>query len=322
MIGKLAVAGSFVGLLAASVAAQPAAWTAAEQELGATLPRVAAPARHGSELDRALAAKDYGRAARLLAADIQRKPESRDLLLQIAGIFLLDRKPLNAAIALKKAEALAALDNRTRLQLALAYIALRRRDWARPELERLAASEPGEVTYAYWLARLDYDDGKYENARRGLLQVVEKAPSFVRAHDNLGLCYEAMHLQDDAVVHYREALRLTRAEKTPSGWPGLNLGILLRSRGEHEEAEYLFRESIRYDARLAPAHYQLGALLEEQGRVDEAVKELTLSAGYDADYPDPHYALARIYRRLGHSGRAEAALQRFKELQDAQGAKR
>ena len=41
--------------------------------------------------------------------------------------------------ALKKAEALAPLDSQERFQLALAYIAMKRGDWARPELERLAA---------------------------------------------------------------------------------------------------------------------------------------------------------------------------------------
>ena len=105
-----------------------------------------------SELDQALAARDYERAAQLLAAAIERQPKSRELLLQIASVFMMDRKPLNAAVALKKAEALGALDNHARLQLALAYIAMKRGDWARPELERLALAEPANVTYLYWLA--------------------------------------------------------------------------------------------------------------------------------------------------------------------------
>ena len=53
------------------------------------------------------------------------------------------------------------LDNHARLQLALAYIAMKRGDWARPELERLALAEPANVTYSCWLARLDYDASQY-----------------------------------------------------------------------------------------------------------------------------------------------------------------
>ena len=52
----------------------------------------------------------------------------------LAGVFMNDRRPMNAAIALKKAETFGPLDAATRLQLALAYISMRRDDWARPEL--------------------------------------------------------------------------------------------------------------------------------------------------------------------------------------------
>ena len=67
-----------------------------------------------------------------------------------------------------------------------------------------------------------------------------QAPTFTRAHDNLGLCYEALNQADEAIAHYHEAVRLNRVDKTPSAWPPLNLGILLRTRRELEEAETLF----------------------------------------------------------------------------------
>jgi tetratricopeptide (TPR) repeat protein len=299
----------------ARAGAQPAG-RAATADIGTVVPRSGA-ARGGSEIDSALARRDYARAERLLAEAIAREPSSRELLLRIASVFLADRKPLNAAIALKKAEALAPLDNPSRLELALAYIAMRRGDWARPELERLAATEPHNVVYRYWLARLDYDNGQYASAVSRLQGVVADAPDFVRAYDNLGLCYEALHRPDDAVAQYREAVRRNRLEKAPSSWPPLNLGILLRTRGELEEAEALFREALRGDPRFAPGYYQLGAVLEENGRLDEAVKALRQAIAVDEDYPEPHYALARIYRHQGRTRMADAALDTFRRLDEA-----
>lgn len=297
-------------------AAQPSTLSALEEEISAPAPR--ARSRGQSELERALAARDYARAERLLADAIERKPDSRDLLLQIASVFQMDRKPLNAAIALKKAEQLAPLDRHERLQLALAYIGMGRRDWARPELARLATDEPDDFLPQYWLARLDYDDGQYASAVRRLRQVVGAAPGFVRAHDNLGLSYEALHEPEEALPHYREAVRLNRLnEADPSAWPALNLGILLRTRGELDEAEALFREALRYDSDFAPGHYQLGAVLEERGRLDDAVQSLRKAAAADASYPEPHYALARIYRRLGDTSQADTALATFKRLREA-----
>jgi tetratricopeptide (TPR) repeat protein len=306
-----------VALAPAQAAARSQTRSTLEQEIGGA-PSVSTIGPRGSELDRALAARDYERAERLLADAIEREPDDRQLLTRIASVFMLDRKPLNAAIALKKAEALSPLDNHARLQLALAYIAMRRGDWARPELERLVLNEPASVIHPYWLARLDYDAGQFASAIRRLHDVVARDPAFTRAHDNLGLCYEAMNQPDKAIPHYREAVRLNRVDrKGASGWPALNLGILLRTRGELEEAEQLFREALTYEKEFAPGHYQLGALLEQRGRVEEAVKELRRATSADPTYAEAHYALARIYRRQGRASEADAAMTTFKRLHDA-----
>jgi tetratricopeptide (TPR) repeat protein len=269
-------------------------------------------------IEKAVRARNWEQAENLLVADIQKRPDSPELLTFLAGIFMADRKPLNAAIAFKKAEALAPLNDSSRYALAIAYIAMGRGDWARPELERLEKSDPADTTYQYWLARLDYDDGFYGSAIERLNQVIEAQPDFVRAHDNLGLNYEAQDDPDSAVLHYREAIRLNRQAAFKSPWPPLNLGILLRSRGELKEAERLFRESIEYDDTFAQAHYQLGALLEQMERPDAAIKELKRAAALDEAYPQPHYALARIYRRQGREDDAREAMTTFKRLFDAQ----
>jgi tetratricopeptide (TPR) repeat protein len=276
-----------------------------------------------AEIEQAIAARDWDRAERLLAAAIERAPESpgsRELLTLIARIFVLDRKPLNAAVAIKKAEALGPIDDQTRLTLALAYISMGRRDWARPELERLAASDASNVVYPYWLARLDYDAGQYASAIARLEDVVRRDRAFVRAYDNLGLCYEAQHQPDKAIAAYRDAIRLNRdpATKTKSAWPALNLGRLLRQRGDITEAEALFREAIRDDAQLAQAHYELGTLLEQQGpeRDADALDALRRAAAANPAYAEPHYALSRIYRRQGKADQADAAMVAFRKLRE------
>jgi tetratricopeptide (TPR) repeat protein len=300
-----------------TVAAQVPSMSVLEREISEGPPAavVSAPS---SELQRALTSKDYERAERLLADAIARQPASQSLLTQIASVFMRDRKPLNAAIALKKAEALGPLDSSARLQLALAYIAMQRGEWARPELERLATDEPANVIHSYWLARLDYDAGQYASAIQRLQRVVARDPAMAKAHDNLGLCYEALNQPEAAVGHYREAIRLNRADiKAPSPWPVLNLAVLLRTRGELDEAEGLFREALAIDRRFAPGYYQLGVVLEEQGRLDEAVRSLRQALSLDDSYPEAYYALSRIYRRQGQTAEADAALNQFKRLHDS-----
>jgi tetratricopeptide (TPR) repeat protein len=273
-----------------------------------------------SELDRALRARDWARAEELLVKRIEAAPNSPELLKTLASVFMADRKPLNAAIAIKKAEALGPIDNAARYTLAIAYLSMNRGDWARPELERLATSDGSNVLYQYWLGRLDYDAGQYASAMRRFESVVKRDATFMRAYDNLGLCYEALNQPDLAIASYRQAIALNRTSSTPSAWPSLNLGTLLRHRGELDEAETLLREAVTFDPSLAKALYQLGALLEQRDRLDDAAAAFTRAAASDPTYADPHYALARIYRRQGRIDEAKRALATFQRLHDAQRA--
>jgi tetratricopeptide (TPR) repeat protein len=271
-------------------------------------------ARRRAEIDKTIAARDWPRAETLLVAEIERTQKPVDLLKMLAGVFMNEHKPLNAAIAIKKAETYGPLDANTRLQLVLAYISMRRNDWARPELDRLVAADPLNAGYNYWLARLDYDSGRYAAAIDRLQTVVQREPSFMRAYDNLGLCYEALNRPDEAIRQYREAIRRTReaGEKWP--WPFLNLGILLKNNGQIEEAEALFNEALQADPAFAPALYHLGTILEGSDRTEAAVQALLRAAAADPSYAEPHFALARIYRRQGRIAEADAALATFQRL--------
>ena len=181
------------------------------------------------------------------------------LLTQIAGVFMLDRKPLNAAIALKKAEALGALDNQERMQLALAYIAMKRGDWAGRNWRSLAAAEPANVIsrrtgWRGWTTTR----GQYLPAIQRLKDVVGRNRLRPGARQSRPLL-RSLNQPDEAIRHYQEAVRLNRAaEKARSGWPPLNLGILLRSRNELDEAEKLFREALTYDPHFAPGLLPVG----------------------------------------------------------------
>ena len=271
-------------------------------------------ARRQAEIDKAMAAHDWPRAETLLVAEIGRTQKPIDLLKKLASVFMNERKPLNAAIALKKAETFGPLDAATRMQLVLAYIAMGRGDWARPELDRLVAEDPSNTGYAYWLGRLDYDSGRYTEAITRLQAVIKREPAFFRAYDNLGLCYEALNQNDEAIRQYREAIRRTRemGEKWP--WPFLNLGILLKNSGQLEEAEALLNEALQAEPTFAPALYHLGTILEQTGRTQGAIEILVRATAADPSYAEPHFALARIYRRQGRTAEADAALATFQKL--------
>ena len=314
---RAVVCGCVLAVPAGVTGQEPPPRAALEALAGVAAPRVTPAGDDDGELGRALAAKDWPRAEQLLARAIERSPRSSELLKQIAGVFLADRRPLNAAIALKKAEALAPLDPDSRLRLVLAYVSMGQGEWARPELERLVAEAPDTAIYRYWLGRLEYDAGRYASAVGHLQAAARRDPTFPRTFDNLGLCYDALNQVDLAIAQYREAVRLNRLVADPSPWPAINLASALARGGAYEEAEALLREAVRIDPAAAPAHYHLGTVLEQTNRPDDAIGALRAAADADAAYADPLYALARIYRRQRRIAEADAALAAFRTRQQA-----
>ena len=220
-------------------------------------------ARRRAEIDKTIAARDWPRAETLLVAEIERTQKPVDLLKMLAGVFMNERQPLNAAVAVKKAETCGPLDADSRLQLALTYISMRHNDWAPPELERLPAGDPLNAGYTYWLARLGFDSGRYAAAMDRLQTVVERVPGFMRAsRATWNSCYEALNQPNKAI---RQTPRgdppgTEAGEKWP--WPFLNLGIVLKKTGRVEEAEALFDEASQADPAFAPALCRLGAIVE------------------------------------------------------------
>src|ERR1700730_70864 len=149
------------------------------------------PSLMRADVAQAIRARDYLKAEQILVREIDRNPRSPKLLTFAGGVFFLDGKYLNAAIAIKKAEAVAPLDDPSRFTLAMSYIAMDHRDWARPELEKLTQKNAENPLYLYWLARLDYDGQQYSRAIEKLERVIAIDPNYMKAYDNLGLCFEA-----------------------------------------------------------------------------------------------------------------------------------
>lgn len=277
-----------------------------------------------AELEAAIRERNYTRAETILVEEINREtgrepksPRAAKLLVAAGGLFFLDGQFLNSAISYKKAEAIAPLDERSRFTLAMAYIKLNRRDWARAEMEKLSASQPKNALYLYWLARLDYDAQAYNAAIEKLRRVVELDPQMMRAWDNLGLCYDYLGQFEEAVRNYRKAVELNRRQPQPSPWPHLNLAITLISMNTLTEAESQLRLSLRYDSKLPQAHYQLGLILEKQNRNAEAIESLIHASMLDPAYPEPHYTLGRLYQKQGETAKAKEAFAQFQRLKEA-----
>lgn len=275
------------------------------------------PERRKSIAD-AISRREYRNAEVDLVNAINENPSSPDLLAAAAGVFFLDREFLNAAIALKKADHIQPLQKEDRLTLCLAYIALQRGEWARPELEKLVRDNPDNSAFPYWLARIDYDERRYADAISRFKESVKLDPKFMKGYDNLGLSLEANGDLQEAMAAYSKATELNRQSSSPSPWPAVNLGALLLRVGREKEAEGPLLEALKYDPNNVQGHYRLGLTYDKAGRAEQAITELRKASELDPAFADPFYALGRIYHRLGDEPRAEQAFGSFRAVKNAQ----
>ena len=269
-----------------------------------------------STLEEAIGKHNYTAAENLLAEEATKNAKSQALLLVLADVLFLDGKQLNSALVLKKAELVGPLDERSRFLLALSYIAISRKNLAIPELEKLTQSDPSNAVYPYWLSRLAYRKTDLQLALRYAEKAVRLDPAFMKAYDQLGLCYADLDRTEEAIQAHKEAIRLNQQQELRSPWPSMNLGTLLRRLGRLDEAEAYLRDSVGIEPRFPVAHLRLGQVLARKERYEEAIVELEQAAKLDPTYPDPHYALGRIYRRRGDLKAAEREFRMFQDLRN------
>jgi tetratricopeptide (TPR) repeat protein len=275
---------------------------------------------HRSQVEAALQQNDYKTAERILIQEAEldpKSPRAARLLEFSGGLFFLDAQYGNSVIAWKKAEAIAPLDERTRFTLAMAYIEVNRRSWARSELDKLSLAHPDNALYLYWLARIDYDDQKYSEAIARLQRIVQLDPNMVRSHDLLGLCYDYTGHFDQALASFSRAVELNRLQAKPSPWPPLDMAVTQMELNQLANAEKGLREAITYNPKLPQAQYQLGRVLDKEGKVEQAIQALKTSAALDVTYADPHYLLGRMYQKVGQNDLAKAEVLQFQQLKQA-----
>jgi superkiller protein 3 len=260
----------------------------------------------------------YDNVEKTLAKLAEQNPKSPRLLTFLARIFFVDRKYLNCAIALKKAEKLEPLRESDQFTLALCYVILKRTDWASEEFEKLARSNPGNALYPYWQGRVSSDRYEYPAAIERFNKALELEPEFSRAYDNLGLCFEAMSDNESAAKNYERAVSLNRSRLPASPWPPLNYGMLLLRQGSLDRAEALLREAVDLGPAMPLTHHQLGAVLAKQKKSSDAIDELKKAVELDPTYAEAHFTLAYVYRQLGDNLKADLELETFQKLKQAQ----
>lgn len=148
--------------------------------------------------------------------------------------------------------------------------------------------------------------GKHEEAERLIDLAMATTAADGDAHFQKATLLRRAGDNEAALVHYREAARLTPG-RAPVHY---GLGVLLSELGRKTEAREELETAVRLDPNMVEAHYDLGVVLDELGDVRQAEAAFREALELDPSHADAHNNLGVILARRGDLA---AAAEQFAE---------
>jgi len=127
------------------------------------------------------------------------------------------------------------------------------------------------------------------------------------AHTNFGVTLAAEGKKEEAITHYREAIKIDPDNDRAY----YNFGVTLAAEGKKEEAIAHYREAIRINPDMYMAHANLGNALAAQGKYSEAIAHYLAVIKINPNNYETHFNLANS---LEKQGRVEEAIASYREV--------
>jgi tetratricopeptide (TPR) repeat protein len=140
--------------------------------------------------------------------------------------------------------------------------------------------------------------------------MIAVSPNSIAAHNNLGIILGSRGQLDEAIGHYRLVLQTDPDDSDAH----FNLGLTLSAQGKLDEAIGHYRHFLQLDHarnyfRLA-AYQSLGILLARQGKLEEAAESYRQALEIEPDFEEAHNNLGSLLAGLG---RTDEAIEHFQK---------
>lgn len=131
-------------------------------------------------------------------------------------------------------------------------------------------------------------------------RILEISKNSDMAQNGIGVALSSAGRKEEAIEHFKEALRLNPA----SVHAFYNLGIDLADTGRLDEAMVQFSAALKLNPRNEQLHNNAGVILVQQGKLEQALDQFNESIRLNPIYPKPYLNSARIYESRGAFGNA------------------
>jgi tetratricopeptide (TPR) repeat protein len=199
-------------------------------------------------------------------------------------------------------------------------MAINRYDVARKDLERAIAAAPGS-SYARFLYGFQfYRQNEIPAAIAALEKARELNPRDAPTALYLGLAKESLGNTADALMLYREAIRLEEAAGQLHVDTLMTCARLLLVLGEFDEEERLLNRAMKIAPNARDPHFEACRLWLKKGDPARAAKEgeIALTLAGDATDRQAHYLLVQAYQAAGREADAARHAAALRALEQGQ----
>jgi len=179
---------------------------------------------------------------------------------------------------------------------------------------------PNDALGWYYLGRTKYNENRFEEAIAAFERCLKLEPRNVKAEDNLGLSYEGLNRNEEAMTAYRAAMAWQADAAVKEPGPMLDLGGLLVDADRTEEGLPYLLEAEKLAPEEYRVHRQLGKAYAHLNRLDRARTELEKAAELAPESAPVHFMLSQVYRRQGATEKAKAESDRYAALSGGKSA--
>ncbi|HTM09557.1 MAG TPA: tetratricopeptide repeat protein [Verrucomicrobiae bacterium] len=178
--------------------------------------------------------------------------------------------------------------------LAIGYLVVGNRELAVANLGQSLRLDPNFGVAHFNLANLYANQGRRAEAIAEYRETIRLYPRFVTAYVYLGKDLAEAGDSAGAIEQYRAALAIRPNAQAHSAW-----GDILSQRGRTDEAVEHYREAIRLDGGFLPARQALALILIRRGEVDQAAEQYRAALGAAPRFVEGHNNLGLILASRG-----------------------
>ena len=152
--------------------------------------------------------------------------------------------------------------------------------------------------------------GKFKDAEKIYLAILEIQPINLAAHNNLGVMFYNLGRFDEAESCYRKLIALKPNHLEAHS----NLSVILQVLNKLEESEKFCKKTIELKPDYSVAHNNLSNTLKKLRKFDEAEKSYKTAIKLKPDYVEAHYNLGVMFQELDRLEESEASCKKVIEL--------